>query len=518
METITPEQRDNLIATFKRTAVHLETRDVYATNIEKDRFRKWFAGEPLNPEDEAEWWRPWLTMMRRNMDAGKTMRRLRIVSEPVTDYIKFEWLDTEQIVSAGEEVRWLPRRVASTLLLPGNDFWLFDDETVAFTHFSGNGNVVGYEMTTNLTWSGSARLLSRPRGQWPLRTASTHLPDLPTPVHQAREALGARLREIRKDANLTGRALAVLTGWHFTKVSKLENGARSPSEEDIRIWCNTCNAPDQISDLIATVRNIEAMYLEYRRQMQAGQKHFQDSFVPLYERTRLFRVYETTVIPGLFTTAEYAATIFRFWAEFMDLSDDVDAAVAARMERQRVLYTGKRRFLFVIEEQVLRTRVGDSDIMAGQLDRLLAVMSLPRVSVGIVPSMGERHSLAQGSFWIFDDSRVHVETVSAGLDISQPREIALYVRVFERLQRSAVYGHNARHLIALAMSDIAGEADLSSPTSVNTLAATASASLASPYGESNHACTVRSRGRASRPGLQRMDRRQGPLPGRPQGG
>jgi hypothetical protein len=109
METITPEQRDNLIATFKRTAVHLETRDVYTTNIEKDRFRKWLAGEPLNPEDEAEWWRPWLTMMRR----------------------------------------WLPRRVASTLLLPGNDFWLFDDETVAFTHFSGNGNVVGYEMTTD---------------------------------------------------------------------------------------------------------------------------------------------------------------------------------------------------------------------------------------------------------------------------------------------------------------------------------------------------------------------------------
>lgn len=261
--------------------------------------------------------------------------------------------------------------------------------------------------------------------------------------------------------------------WHFTKVSKLENGARSPSEEDIRVWCNACNAPDQISDLIATVRNIEAMYLEYRRQMQAGQKRFQDSFAPLYERTRLFRVYDTTVIPGLFTTAEYAATIFKFWAEFMGLPDDVDAAVAARMERQHVLYTGKRRFLFLIEEQVLRTRVGDSAIMIGQLDRLLAAMSLPRVSLGIIPSRGERHSLAQGSFWIFDDSRVHVETVSASLDIRQPREIALYARVFERLQRSAVYGHDARRLIALAMSDITDETDLSSSTSANILAPTA---------------------------------------------
>jgi transcriptional regulator with XRE-family HTH domain len=86
-----------------------------------------------------------------------------------------------------------------------------------------------------------------------------------TPVQQAREALGGRLREIRKDADLTARALSVVMGSHFTKVSKIENGARSPSEEDIRAWCTACGAADQIPDLIATVRHIEAMYHEYRR-------------------------------------------------------------------------------------------------------------------------------------------------------------------------------------------------------------------------------------------------------------
>jgi transcriptional regulator with XRE-family HTH domain len=278
---------------------------------------------------------------------------------------------------------------------------------------------------------------------------------LATPVRQAREALGARLREIRKDADLTGRALAASAAWHFTKVSKLENGARSPSEDDIRTWCHTCNATDQIPDLIATVRNIEAMYLEYRRQMQAGLKHFQESSIPLYERTSLFRVYDTTVVPGLFTIAEYTAAIFRFWAEFMDLPDDVDQAVAARMERQRVLYTGDRQFRFVIEEQTLRTCVGNADVMTGQLDRILAVMSLPRVSLGVIPRMGPRRSLAQGSFWLFDDSRVHVETVSAGLVITQPREVALYARVFELLHQSAVYGHEARKLVTSALEHYA---------------------------------------------------------------
>jgi hypothetical protein len=166
MEAITSARRDNLIGTFKRTAIHLETRDVCATNIEKDRFRQWLAGQPLNPADEAEWWRPWLTMMRKNMDAGKKMRRLRIVSEPVTDYIKFEWLDTKKLVSAGEEVRWLPRRHVSTLLLPGNDFWLFDDETVVFTHFSGDGNVLGYELDTDPDVVG--RCMATFEAAWPM--------------------------------------------------------------------------------------------------------------------------------------------------------------------------------------------------------------------------------------------------------------------------------------------------------------------------------------------------------------
>lgn len=280
---------------------------------------------------------------------------------------------------------------------------------------------------------------------------------MPGQPQQAREALGARLREIRLDAGLTARALATLAGWHFTKVSKLEHGTRRPSRDDIRAWCRYCHAEDQATDLIATARSIDAMYTEWRRQMRAGMKHFQDSWRPLYEQTLLFRVYETTFIPGLLNTAAYASAILKFWAGLMSLPGDIETAVAARMDRQNVLYSGKRRFLFVIEEQALRTRVGDVDVMAGQLDRLLALMSLPTISLGIIAAGSHRQALAQGSFWIFDDTRVQVETVSAGLDITQPAEISLYTQVFDLLQRSAAYGHGARDLIGRALADLAGE-------------------------------------------------------------
>jgi hypothetical protein len=196
------------------------------------------------------------------------------------------------------------------------------------------------------------------------------------------------------------------------------------------------------------------MYSEWRRHARAGLKHFQESYVPLYEQTGLFRVYENSVIPGLLNTAGYAAATLRFWAGLLDLPADIDTAVAARMERQNILYSRTRSFQFVIEEQSLRTRIGGAEIMADQLDRLLALMSLPAVRLGIIPAAGERQGRANCNFWMYDDALVQVETVSARLDIAQPAEITLYARVFELLQRSAVYGPDARALIGRALAEV----------------------------------------------------------------
>ena len=146
MERVTAELRDSLIVGFSREALHLEMRDLYAA-ADHGRFRTWLAGEPLDPAAEEEWWRPWREMMRGHREAGRTLRRLRVVSEPVTDYIWFEWRDADELVKAGEDVRWLPRQQASGLLLPGNDLWSFDAETVVFTHLSGDGAIQGYELT-----------------------------------------------------------------------------------------------------------------------------------------------------------------------------------------------------------------------------------------------------------------------------------------------------------------------------------------------------------------------------------
>ncbi|MER8067476.1 DUF6879 family protein [Streptomyces sp. NPDC094034] len=128
---------DDLFRLAKRSAVHLEMRDGYMRS--DPSFVAWRLGKRDDPADSDPEQRPWLALMRETIGRGVEVRRARIVSTPVTDYIHFEHHLTAGNVAVGEHVRWLPRRRASDLLLPGNDFWLFDDSLVVFLHFAGDG-------------------------------------------------------------------------------------------------------------------------------------------------------------------------------------------------------------------------------------------------------------------------------------------------------------------------------------------------------------------------------------------
>lgn len=125
----------------KRSAVHFEARDVY-TPDDPD-YLDWVAGQRFDP---AARYREWFDLIAATVARGVEVRRARIVSEPVTDYIRFEYDVTASLnVAAGEQVRWLSRRRAAGLLVPAVDCWIFDTETVIFNHFAGDGSWPGEE-------------------------------------------------------------------------------------------------------------------------------------------------------------------------------------------------------------------------------------------------------------------------------------------------------------------------------------------------------------------------------------
>jgi hypothetical protein len=129
------------LRSVQRSAMHLEMRDNY-TPDDPD-WRDWREGRPFDP---AERYRGWFDLISETVGRGVEVRRARIVSEPVTDYIRFEYDATAGLnVAAGEQVRWLPRRRAADMPVPGCDFWVFDERVVMFNHFDGPGNWVDVE-------------------------------------------------------------------------------------------------------------------------------------------------------------------------------------------------------------------------------------------------------------------------------------------------------------------------------------------------------------------------------------
>jgi hypothetical protein len=127
----------------ERTAVHLEMRDAYEPD--DPVYRDWRAGVAFDP---AERWSDWFKQVSAAVTRGVVVRRARIISEPVSEYVRYEHDITGALnIGSGEQVRWLPRRMASDLALPGNDFWVFDGKVAVFNIFDGNGSWVSEDST-----------------------------------------------------------------------------------------------------------------------------------------------------------------------------------------------------------------------------------------------------------------------------------------------------------------------------------------------------------------------------------
>lgn len=145
MASITEDEFDQLLRQFEREAVHLETRDAYGTAVELPFMAKWAAGEP----DDLSWLADWCQTLRGHVAAGRTVRRARIVSEPLSDYQRWSHSIAQPMVDAGEDIRWVPRRLVSSIGIPGNDYYLIDDRLVVFLHYAGSGLAVDRVTSTD---------------------------------------------------------------------------------------------------------------------------------------------------------------------------------------------------------------------------------------------------------------------------------------------------------------------------------------------------------------------------------
>jgi transcriptional regulator with XRE-family HTH domain len=269
-----------------------------------------------------------------------------------------------------------------------------------------------------------------------------------TDFQQAREALGRRLRELRDGK--TQRELAAVLGWPQAKVSKLETGRQTATPEDLMAWAQATEQPATTEELLARRQGLETHVRSWRRQLRAGHRPVQDVLTVEYEQSTVLRAWQGAMVVGILQTPDYARHVFARMAELQQSPRDIEDAVRARVRRQDLLYQPGREFHVLMWEAALLAGVAPPDVLAAQLDRLASVIGLDTVRLGIIPLSAHLSVPPGNGFWLYDDRLTIVEEWHAELWLNDADSVALYRRVWETLDKSAVYGTHARRLIGRA--------------------------------------------------------------------
>ncbi len=265
--------------------------------------------------------------------------------------------------------------------------------------------------------------------------------------------LTERLSKLRRVARLTQVALAEVTGWPPSKVSKLETGQQTPSEDDIAAWCLACGHPEAAAELQDLLTDARSVHRQYR--LRGSQTAIQAELDKLVRSAKHVRNFETIMIPGLIQTADYARYRILEGVRLHGFpAAEVEAAVTARMRRQQVLYDGDRQFDFVITEAALRLLLCPPGAMLGQLDRLLSVSGLAGVTLSIIP-FGRQVAVAPMHGFMLLDDAAYVEGHSGDRELAG-REAETFKAIGEALLGEAVTGDEARDLIVSASAFLRG--------------------------------------------------------------
>ncbi|WP_096059205.1 helix-turn-helix domain-containing protein [Carbonactinospora thermoautotrophica] len=268
-----------------------------------------------------------------------------------------------------------------------------------------------------------------------------------TDASDRRQDLAEALRLLRKRAGLTGQTVARRAGMSQSKVSKIETGRLLPSVLDVERILKALEVPHDVgADLIRLARQANTEARSWRAYERLGYHKKQQELAAIEAQTRTLRLFQNALIPGLLQTPEYVQAVF---GRKSHLSPDARAkAIAARLERQNVLYDQRKEFIFVMTESVLRWRICPNAVMVTQLDRIGSLSRMENIRVGVIPWSARPAEFPLTSFCLFDNRLVTVEAFHCELATRDPKDVNLYFDRFDALAASAIFGDSAREMLS----------------------------------------------------------------------
>jgi transcriptional regulator with XRE-family HTH domain len=276
------------------------------------------------------------------------------------------------------------------------------------------------------------------------------VPEVRSPTLRRRE-LGARLRALRLERALTVERVAELLLCSPSKVSRMETGQRGATLRDVRDLCRIYEVTDasRAEHLMQLVREgkQQAWWQSYDLDVYA-------TYVGLEQAATTLSYYQSTIVPGLLQTAEYARAMHRgsMPAEFSQ--ERADELVEVRIRRQQVLTRDPAlQLLAVLDEAVLHRSVGGPTVMAAQLQHLITTANLPNVTLQLIPYSAGAHPAMENMFNIIEFGDVaprvvYVEGLMGWLFIEREHDVARYDEVFKYLSNIALDPQETIELIA----------------------------------------------------------------------
>jgi transcriptional regulator with XRE-family HTH domain len=263
-----------------------------------------------------------------------------------------------------------------------------------------------------------------------------------------------RQHRIAHTPKMTGQGLAALLGWRPMKVSLIERGRQSITEPELSDWARILGVPAAVhAELLQELRAIRLDQARWKgRLRRGGHETAQRSFAELEKAAKKIVAVETAIVPGPAQTAAVARIVFEKIAAFKGVGGDIDAAVAARMQRQQILYDEGKTIDLLVFEACLHGGVVPADLLPGQIDRLIALTHLSNVRLGIVPLNAELPAPPLHGFWLFDDELLSVEVMHTELTTRDPDDVQLYLDFADALWEVADEGEAARARLLRVLS------------------------------------------------------------------
>lgn len=229
----------------------------------------------------------------------------------------------------------------------------------------------------------------------------------------------------------------------------------------VRAIADTCGAtPDELDTLVQLVRNQEnGWWMEHPAVPEVMDPLMSFEDVAEYEH-----VFANTLVPGLLQTRRYALALHEA-QDVRTQADVIAAKVDARVKRQAILNRSPALHLWVVlDDAVLRRRVGGADVMAEQIDHLTVMAQRPNVDIQILPFTSGAHAAGSGGHFLIlgrDDEEnplssmnvVYLELHRRGLYLDAPVDVQNYKLMFDYLRSQAADTSASLELLTAARQE-----------------------------------------------------------------